>query len=159
MSGICGIIGELARRSDTTRDASCMLAALQNNLEQTLNDIMKERPAVMAFHALVRAKRLVTATATQLLDEIEPFLDGPKDARYPTSGKALANLLRDHARFMTDIDIEFGVRTGKDRDRNIVARSQAPKSAATISSGTASPKAATKPRKAKNPAQDELTFL
>jgi len=66
-----------------------MLAALQHNLEQTLADIVKERPAIRAFVALVKAKGTVKATATQLLDEIEPFLDGPKDARYPTTSKQL----------------------------------------------------------------------
>ena len=98
-----------------------LMTAFANNIENTLSSIINERPAVAAFRALVRAQGAVTATATELLDLIEPFLDGPKDARYPTSGKGLAKLLRDHKRFMTDIDIEFDVRTGKDRDRNIVA--------------------------------------
>jgi len=75
-----------------------MLAALQHNFEQTLADIVKERPAIRAFVALVKAKGTVKATATQLLDEIEPFLDGPKDARYPTTSKQLAKLLRDYKR-------------------------------------------------------------
>jgi hypothetical protein len=55
------------------------------------------------------------------LGQIDQYLDKPKDARYPKTGKALAKLLRDHARFMPDIEMEFDVRTGKDRDRNIVA--------------------------------------
>ena len=98
-----------------------MRAAVQHNLEQTLTAIVRERPAMVAFLALVRTKGSVKATATELLAEIEPFLEAPKDARYPTSGKAFAKLLRDHQRFMTDIEIEFDVLTGKNRDRNIVA--------------------------------------
>jgi hypothetical protein len=86
-------------------------------------------------------------------------VDGQKDAGYPTSGKALAKLLREHARFMTDIDIEFDVRTGKDRDRNLVARWQSSKGVATTSSTPASPKATAKPRKAQTVVQDQPTFL
>jgi hypothetical protein len=33
-----------------------MLAALQHSLEQTLADIVKERPAIRAFLALLKAK-------------------------------------------------------------------------------------------------------
>ena len=134
-----------------------LLAALQTNLEQTLTDIIEERPAIRAFLALVKAKGSVKATATELLDEIEPFLDGPKDPRYPTTGKALAKLLRDYKRYMTDIEIEFDVRTGKDRDRNIVARWQGPKGTVATSSVSASAK--TKPRKAQTAAQDQPTFF
>lgn len=119
-----------------------MQITLQNNLQQTLARIITERPAVAAFLALVRAKGSVKATATELLDEIEPFLDAPKDARYPTSGKALAKLLRDYQRFMTDIEIEFDVRTGKDRDRNIVATWQSHR----VCRDTAAAKATAKPR-------------
>jgi hypothetical protein len=136
-----------------------MLAALQHNLEQTLTGIIGERPAPRAFHALVQAKGSVTATATQLLAEIEPFLDGQKDARYPTSGKALAKLLREHARFMTDIDIEFDVRTGKDRDRNIVATWQYPKRAAASAAAPSSTKAPVRRKKGDDLAQDQLPLI
>jgi hypothetical protein len=136
-----------------------MLAALQHNLEQTLAGIIRERPAVGAFYALVRAKGSIKATATQLLDEIEPFLEGSKDPRYPTSGKAMAHLLRHYRRFMIDIDIEFDVRTGKDRDRNIVATWQGPKAAR----GEAAAASPTKARGGRNKAtglgQDQPTLL
>jgi hypothetical protein len=132
-----------------------MVAGLQHNLEQTLADIIKERPAVSAFRALVQAQVSVKATASQMLDDIEPFLDGPKDARYPTSGKQLAKLLRDYKRFMTDIEIEFNVLTGKNRDRNIVATWQGPKSGAAPSSMKAHPKR----KKADSVARDQPSLL
>ena len=124
-----------------------MQAALQHNLEQTLTAIVRDRPAIVAFLALVKAKGSVKATATELLAEIEPFLEAPKDARYPTSGKAFAKLLRDHKRFMTDIDIEFDVRTGKDRDRNIVATWQSHRiSTDTPAASQSRPETAVKPK-------------
>jgi hypothetical protein len=98
-----------------------LMAVFARSLEQAMATIVDERPALRAFQSLVKAKGSVKATATQLLNQIEPFLDSPKDVRFPTSGKSLAKLLRAHARFMGDIDIEFNVRTGKDRDRNIMA--------------------------------------
>jgi hypothetical protein len=98
-----------------------------HNLEQTIAAVIAERPAVRAFMALVKAKGSVRATATELLAQIDPFLDGPKDVHFPTSGKSLAKILRDHSRFMDDIEIEFNVRTGKDRDRNIVATWTSPR--------------------------------
>lgn len=122
-----------------------LMTAFAHNVEQALSSIINERPAVRAFQGLVEAQGAVTATATQLLDQIEPFLDGPKDIRYPTSGKALAKLLRDHRRFMTDIEIEFDVRTGKDRDRNIVATWQSRRICRdTAAASPSSAKAATK---------------
>jgi hypothetical protein len=137
-----------------------MLAALRHNLEQTLTDIVKERPATRAFLALVKAKGAVKKTATQLLEEIEPFLDGPKDARYPTSGKQLAKLLRDYKRFMTDIEIDFDVLTGKNRDRNIVATWHGPKPTASGCTGGPAPvKVTVKRKKAEGFAQDQPMLL
>jgi hypothetical protein len=137
-----------------------MLAVLRHNLEQTLADIVKERPAIRAFLALVKAKGAVKKTATQLLEEIEPFLDGPKDARYPTTGKQLAKLLRDYKRFMTDIEIDFDVLTGKNRDRNIVATWHCPKPTALGSAGEPPPvKAAVKRKKTEGFAQDQPMLL
>jgi hypothetical protein len=146
-----------------------LMTAFANNVEDALSSIINERPAVRAFQALVKAQGSVTATATQFLDKIEPFLDGPKDARYPTSGKALAKLLRDHKRFMTDIEIEFDVRTGKDRDRNIVATWQsarvysdtavAANAPAKTAVKKASAKFAAKPMKETAGAQQQPAFL
>jgi hypothetical protein len=146
-----------------------LMIAFANNLEEALSSIIHERPAVRAFQALVKAQGSVTATATQLLDQIEPFLEGPKDARYPSSGKALAKLLRDHKRFMTAIEIEFDVRTGKDRDRNIVATWQstqvqsdivaAATSPAKAAAKNASAKVAAKPMKGVAKAQTQPAFL
>jgi hypothetical protein len=135
-----------------------MVAALRNNMEQTLADIINERPAIKAFLALVKAKGSVKATATELLAEFEPFLDGPKDARYPTCGKQLAKLLRDYTRFMTDVEIDFNVRTGKDRDRNIVATWQGLKPAAS-SSAPPPAKATVKRKKAEAVSQDQPALL
>lgn len=137
-----------------------MLVALQHNLEQTLADIVKERPAIRAFLALVKAKGAVKATATQLLDEIEPFLDSPKDARYPTTSKQLAKLLRDYKRFMTDIEITFDVLTGKNRDRNIVATWQGLKAvAAGPAAGPGPTKVTAKRKKAEDFSRDQPMLL
>ena len=70
----------------------------------------------------------------------------------------MAALLRDHKRFMTDIEIEFDVRTGKDRDRNIVATWQSPK-IAEVTAQTASVKAAVRRKKSDDFAQDQPTML
>jgi len=135
-----------------------LMGALQHNLEQTLTDIIQERPALRAFHALVQAKGSVKATATELLVDIEPFLDGPKDARYPTSGKALAKLLRDHKRFMTSIEIDF-VRSGKDGDRNIVATWLSPKTGAGVMAAPPSRTTPGRHKKTDGASQDQPRLL
>jgi len=132
-----------------------LMVAFVRNLEEALETVVAERPALRAFRALVKAKGSVKATGTQLLELIEPLLDSPKDARYPTSGKAMAKLLREHERFMPEIEIEFNVRTGKDRDRNIVARWKS----AEVAVVPMPPKEAAKPKKEKRVAPDQPTFL
>ncbi len=137
-----------------------LMDALTGSLEQALADIVNERPALRAFLTLVKSKGRVTATATKLLDDLESFLDDPKDARYPTSGKALTKLLRDHQRYIADIEIEFGVRTGKARDRNIVATWKSRK--AGNGSPAIAPSSVTttiKPKKGGGQAPDQLPLL
>lgn len=137
-----------------------LLDAFTRSLEQALADIVNERPALRAFLALVKARGRVIATATKLLDDLESFLDGPKDARYPTSGKGFVKLLRDHERFMPDIEFETNVRTGKARDRNIVAIWKSPQAGnGNHSIALSSVTATIKPKKGGNEAPDQPKLL
>ena len=57
------------------------------NGQVVLVDIVKDTPALSAFTALLRSKREVTATATEMMGLVEPFLVGPKGPRWPKTGR------------------------------------------------------------------------
>jgi hypothetical protein len=118
-----------------------LMAALRHNTEEVSKDILNDTPALRAFMDLLKAEGSVATTASDLLNALEPFLKGPKGARWPKSGKAFASLIRRHMRYMPNIEIEFVRSTGKNRDRNIVASL---KSTPAGDGATAVPRAASK---------------
>jgi hypothetical protein len=98
-----------------------LMVAYRENGARALSDIVDANPPVQAFLNMLQAKGSVSATATEMLMLVEPFIAGSKGLRWPKSGKEFATILRRHVYAMRDVEIEFDVRTGKARDRNIVA--------------------------------------
>lgn len=95
--------------------------AYHDNVNATIAMLIEDTPAIQAFMKLLRSKARLEATAAEILEMIEPFVAGPKDARFPRAPKAMAGILRRFAPFLTNVKMEFDARTGKNRDRIIVA--------------------------------------
>jgi hypothetical protein len=137
-----------------------ILMAYRENGGQALSDIVDDNPPVRAFLDLLHANRTVTATATDMLALTEPFLAQPKGARWPKSGKEFAAVLRRFAYAMPDVEIEFDVRTGKNRDRNIVASLKPSKVGdEAYGGGPPASKRVTKIKKGSDKAPDQLALL
>jgi hypothetical protein len=98
-----------------------LMQAYHQNGQAVLSDIVSDNPALSAFMGMVRARGGATATAMDMMSLIEPFLTGPKGSHWPKGPKEFATLLRNSVYAMPDVEIEFDVRTGKERHRMIVA--------------------------------------
>jgi putative DNA primase/helicase len=99
-----------------------LMETYRRNGQTVLANIVADTPALSGFMSMLRSKGDVTATAKDMMCLIEPFLTEQKGSHWPKTPREFSSLLRASAYAMPEVEIEFGVRTGKARDRMIVAR-------------------------------------
>jgi hypothetical protein len=98
-------------------------SAYCGNRDKAVEDVIEANPVAAAVRALMSLQGVWTGTATDLLKDLAKVTDEPfarcKD--WPTNPRALAGKLRRIAPFLRKIDIEikFGEREGRARNRTI----------------------------------------
>jgi putative DNA primase/helicase len=100
--------------------------AYEANVSDGQVDLVELDPFLMAFGDYMTKTKTFRGTAGQLLQELNATGSIAKGNRWPKNSRALSGRLRRDAKLLSEIEIEFDIKEGRNRDRLIVAQSKLP---------------------------------
>jgi len=99
-------------------------SAYEANVSDGQVDLVELDPFLMAFRDYMTKVKAFRGTAGQLLQELNATGSIAKGNRWPRNPRALSGRLRRDAKLLSEIEIEFDIKEGRNRDRLIAAQSK-----------------------------------
>jgi putative DNA primase/helicase len=96
-------------------------AAYELNVAEGRQDLVELDPLLTVFEEYIRDVKSFRGTAGQLLQELNAAAGIPKGRLWPRNPRALSGRLRRDVKLLPEIEMAFGIKEGRNRDRLMFA--------------------------------------